>query len=207
MLHTLRLSVFIVFLFALPALAQSPSAPRWVAALREGGNVIVMRHGATHADQVDAKPFDPSDTVHQRQLTDEGRASARIMGAALHGLNVPVSGVQTSLYYRAVETGTLLGFGTVSASEVLTEGGMGMAAKEDERHGAELRVLAALPPPAGTNVILVTHKPNIVGAFGKAWSDVREGEASIFRPDGTGSYTLIARVLIQDWTRLAQVAN
>ena len=43
----------------------------------------------------------------------------------------------------------------------------------------QLRKLAAIPPTAGTNVILVTHKPNIVGAFGKDLSDVREGEATI----------------------------
>jgi len=85
MLPTLRLAVFLVFFWALPALAQSPAAPVWIGQMREGGFVIVMRHSATHADQVDAKPFDPSDIVHQRQLNDQGRATARIMGAALQG--------------------------------------------------------------------------------------------------------------------------
>src|SRR5690349_670615 len=110
MLHALRLSVFILLVSALPALAQSPAAPAWIGQLREGGFVVVMRHGATHADQVDAKPFDPSDIVHQRQLNDQGRATARIMGAALHGMEVPVFEVRTSLYHRAVETGMLLGY-------------------------------------------------------------------------------------------------
>lgn len=199
MLPTLRLAVFLVFFSALPALAQ---APAWIGQMREGGLVVVMRHGATRTDQVDAKPFDPSDIVHQRQLNDQGRATARIMGAALHSMDVPVSEVQTSLYHRAVETGTLLGYGKVSATEALTEGGMAPGA-----NGVDLRKLTATLPPAGKNVILITHKPNIVGAFGKDWSDVSEGEASIFRPDGKGGFTLVARVLIQDWTRLAQIAN
>jgi phosphohistidine phosphatase SixA len=202
MLPTLRLAVFLVFFWALPALAQSPAVPAWIGQMREGGFVIVMRHSATHADQVDAKPLDPSDIVHQRQLNDQGRATARIMGAALHSMEVPVSAVQTSLYHRAVETGTLLGYGNVSATDVLTEGGMAPGA-----NGVDLRKLTATPPPVGKNVILVTHKPNIVSAFGKDWSDVSEGEASIFRPDGKGGFTLVARVLIQDWTRLAQAAN
>jgi hypothetical protein len=50
----------------------------------------------------------------------------------------------------------------------------------------------------------VTHKPNIVDAFGKDWFDVREGEASIFKPDGKGGYTLVARVQAADWAKLAQ---
>ncbi len=34
---------------------------------------------------------------------------------------------------------------------------------------------------------------------GKDWFEIREGEASIFKPDGKGSYTLIARVPIDQW--------
>jgi hypothetical protein len=71
---------------------------------------------------------------------------------------------------------------------------------------AALRTLAATPPPAGTNIVLVTHKPNIVDAFGKDWFDVREGEASIFRPDGKGGFTAVARVQVAEWARLAQAA-
>ena len=85
-------------------------------ALRHGGNVIILRHGATHADQTDAKPFDPADTVHQRQLNDQGRLTARAMGDALRSLNVRVSAVQSSQYSRAVETGILLGLGKVDAT-------------------------------------------------------------------------------------------
>ena len=69
---------------------------------------------------------------------------------------------------------------------------------------AALRALAAASPPAGTNIILVSHKPNIIDAFGKDWFDIREGEASIFRPDGKGGFTLVARVQIAEWGRLAQ---
>ena len=199
-----RFALSVVFLWALPALAQTPIDPALIAALRQGGNVIVLRHGATHADQTDAKPFDPADTVHQRQLNDQGRATAKAMGDALHSLKVPVFQVQSSQYNRAVETGNLLGFGKVSAVAALNEGGTTTMTQGNEGQGAALRTLAAVPPPAGTNVILVTHKPNIVGAFGKDWSDVSEGEATIVYPDGKGSFTLLGRVLVADWPRLAQ---
>jgi hypothetical protein len=45
----------------------------------------------------------------------------------------------------------------------------------------------------------VTHKPNILDVFGKGWFEVKEGEASIFKPDGCGKYALIARVQIGQW--------
>ena len=63
LLHCLRLVGFVALLWVVPALAQSsPPAPAWVAALRDGGHVIVVRHGATYADQADTNPLDPKDT-------------------------------------------------------------------------------------------------------------------------------------------------
>ena len=128
------------------------------------------------------------------------------MGEALRTLKIPVGKVQTSQFQRAVETGTLLGFGEVSSTADLTEGGLVVSPNENNRRMAALRALAAASPPAGTNIILVSHKPNIIDAFGKDWFDIREGEASIFRPDGKGGFTLVARVQIAEWGRPAQAA-
>ena len=58
LLHCLRLMGFVALLWVVPALAQSsPPAPAWVAALRDGGHIIVVRHGATYADQADTNPL------------------------------------------------------------------------------------------------------------------------------------------------------
>jgi phosphohistidine phosphatase SixA len=198
--HVVRFAVVVALLWALPALAQSPA---WIAALQQGGHVVVLRHGATYPDQADTNPLDPKDTAHQRQLNDPGRALAKSMGEALRKLKIPVGKVQTSLFQRAVDTGTLLGFGEVSTTTDIAEGGLVVSPNENNRRAAALRTLAATAPPAGTNVILVTHKPNILDAFGKDWFDVREGEASIFKPDGKGGYTLVARVQAADWARFA----
>src|SRR5215471_4775189 len=193
-------AVFLALLGALPAVAQSPA---WITAVQQGGHVIVLRHGATYPDQADTNPLDPKDTAHQRQLNDSGRALAKSMGEAMHRLKIPVGKVQTSLFQRAVDTGALLGFGEVSTTVDIAEGGLVVSPNENNRRAAALRTLAGTSPPAGTNVILVTHKPNILDAFGKDWFDVREGEASIFKPDGKGGYTLVARVQADDWARLA----
>jgi phosphohistidine phosphatase SixA len=200
-LPVVRFAAIVALLWALPAAGQS--APAWIAALQQGGHVIVLRHGATFADQADTNPLDLKDTVHQRQLNEAGRSAAKAMGDALHKLKIPVGKVQTSLFHRAVETGTLLGFGAVSSTTDISEGGLVVSPNENNRRTAALRALAATAPPAATNVVLVTHKPNIMDAFGKDWFDVREGEASIFRPDGKGGYTLVARVPAADWAQLA----
>ena len=52
-----------------------------------------------------------------------------------------------------------------------------------------------------TNTLIVSHKPNIVDALGKDWFEIREGEASIFKPDGAGKAALIGRVQIEDWEK------
>ncbi len=202
---TIPLCGLLAFVFSVSASA-APDA-RLINALRAGGNVLVMRHGATRADQNDANPHDPRDWAHQRQLNDEGRAAATSMGAALHALKISVSQVQTSQFQRAVETGRLLGVGEVSMDEVLTEGHEGMAARENASAGAGLRKLAATVPAAGTDVILVTHKPNIVDAFGKSLSDVGEGETIVFHPDGKGGYAMVGRIKTADWAQLAQSAH
>jgi hypothetical protein len=44
-------------------------------------------------------------------------------------------------------------------------------------------------------------------AFGKDWFDVSEGEASIFKPNGNGAYTLVTRVKAGDWAKFAQTMN
>jgi broad specificity phosphatase PhoE len=188
----------------LPSYGQAgPPQAEWINALRSGGHVIVLRHGATHADQADTDPLHPENVAQQRQLNDQGRAQARSMGEAMHKLGIPVGQVRSSVFNRAVETGKLLGFGEVTPSLDFTEGGLVVTPTENNRRMQALRKLAATVPPAGTNVVVVTHKPNILDAFGKDWFEVKEGETSIFKPDGSG-YKPIARVQADEWSKLAQ---
>jgi hypothetical protein len=63
--------------------------------------------------------------------------------------------------------------------------------------------MASTVPPAGTNVVIVGHQPNIIFGFGKDWFDIAEGEASIFKPDGS-NYKLVARVKDDEWAKFAQ---
>jgi hypothetical protein len=106
------------------------------------------------------------------------------------------------VFNRAVETGKLLGFAEVMPSLDFTEGGLVVSPIENNRRMAALRKVAATAPAAGSNVVVVTHKPNILDAFGKDWFDVREGEASVLKPESDG-YKLVVRVQADEWSKLA----
>src|SRR4051794_32752821 len=78
-----------------------------VAVLRKGGLVIVVRHGATNADQADTDPLNvgqPGNEAKQRQLSEKGRAAAKDWGQAVKKMGIPVGKVYSSKFFRAVET-------------------------------------------------------------------------------------------------------
>ena len=171
-------------------------------ALREGGHVILVRHGATFSNQADTDPFNLADVSKQRKLNDKGKELAKAFGAAIKAAGVPIGEVYTSQFNRAYETAVLAGFKDIKTTADLSEGGLVVSPDENNRRAKALRDMLAKAPATGKNVILITHKPNIVDALGKDWFDVREGEASIFKPEG-GKYRLIARVQMDDWPKIA----
>ena len=73
---------------------------------------------------------------------------------------------------------------------------------ENRRRAAMLRQLMVLPLAPGQNRLMISHRANIAQAFGKEWFDVKEGEASIFRIEN-GTYTLIARLQLDEWSRIS----
>jgi hypothetical protein len=196
------------FLLA-PVVADAAELKETIAALKQGGHVIVFRHGATDNSQQDVAPLDFADMSKQRQLSDKGRQAAREIGEALKALNIPVGEVYTSRLNRAVETGKLMSGKDVTPVKELTDSGGGSAAAMarpggggNAELGRALRQLANTAPKAGTNTILITHKTNIGDAFGKAWDNVQEGEASVFKPGAAGEPVLVARVKATEWTSL-----
>ena len=213
-----RLLMLCVMFELLPAVAfAQPVATEagWLESMRLGGYVIVLRHGLTGANaSMDAmanpaKKADPAPakTSGERQLSEQGRAQAKLVGEMLRKLKVPVGLVMTSPLQRAVDTGTLLGFGETVSSPDLAEAGSALPPEENKRRAEALRKLVSQHPSADNNVVIVTHKPNILEAFGQDWSEVREGEASVFEPDGKGGYKLIVRVRADEWNGLTQAEH
>ena len=171
-------------------------------ALRAGGLVIVLRHGATRSDQKDVEPVDFDNIDTQRNLNDKGKAAAVAFGNAFRQIGVPVGKVYTSRFNRAYETATLAGFKAIEKTPDLTYGKSAASPDQYTTNAAAFRKLLGTAPQPGANTVLVTHTPNIVDALGKDWSEVKEGEASIFRAVN-GNYTLVARVQMDEWPRIA----
>jgi len=193
----------------LPVIARAQPAgddKSLAAALRAGGLVILVRHGATFPDQADTDPLNPDNIAAQRNLNDNGKALAKGFGQALRDGGVPVGKVYTSRFNRAYETATLAGFTDIEKTADLTEGGLVVSPNENNRRAEALRKLLAASPKPGTNTVLISHKPNIIDALGKDWFEVKEGEASIFRPEN-GKYVLVARLQMADWPRIAAAAK
>ena len=196
-----------------PASAQSGQGMRTAVdmealaqALRAGGHVIVVRHGATFSNQADTDPFNLANVDKQRNLNDKGKELAKAFGVALRTAALPIGKVYTSQFNRAYETAILAGFKNIETTADLSEGGLVVTPDENNRRAQALRQMLATVPNKGENDILITHKPNIIDALGKDWFDVREGEASIFKPEG-GKYRLIARLQMEDWPKLASLGK
>ena len=197
-------SLFAAFMIATPsARADDKDIAQ---ALRAGGLVLVVRHGATFPDQADTDPLNFDNIAAQRNLNDKGKALAKAFGDALRQAGVPVGKVYTSKYNRAFETAVIAGFPDIEKTVDLTEGGLVVSPNENNRRAAAFRKMLAVAPKDHTNTILISHQPNIIAALGKDWFDVKEGETSIFRP-ADGGYKLVARVQMDEWSRIATVAS
>jgi len=182
-----------------------------VPALKEGGYVVVFRHVATDDSQKDIYPFNFGDMKTQRQLSEKGRDMARRIGAAVKKLGIPVGEIYTSRLNRAIETGKLLSDKDVEPVDALTDSGAGSASAManptggNAKAGLAMRELVNAAPKAGTNTFIVTHKTNIADAFGKEAGDVQEGEAFVYRSNGSGPSAFVTRVKATFW--IDQAAN
>ena len=198
------ISCLVIFLLMSPQ-SRAADLDGLVSSLKDGGYVIVFRHGATDDSQKDVYPFKFDDMSAQRQLSEKGRELARELGAALKKLGVPIGEVYTSRLNRAVETGKLLGGKEVSPVDELTDSGAGSASAmanpdgKNAKAGRAMRELVNTAPKPGVNNLAVTHKTNVADAFGKEFSDIREGEALVYKTSSSGPAALIARVQANEW--------
>lgn len=189
--------IALLCLLALPAHPAELAGPDLLAALRQGGMVLVMRHALSPREA----PATPSadNVAGERELDENGKRTATAMGEALRALRIPVGPARSSPTYRARQTAQALGFAHPALEELLGDGGQGMAADSEGRRSAFLRDQVRMAPAAGSNTLLITHFPNLQGAFGEAAANVADGETLVFRP---GSAAPVGRIKIGQWTHL-----
>lgn len=145
----MRWVVLLALLVALPGQADE-TLWKLVAA---GGQVLFIRHADTTPGVGDPPGFRLEDCSTQRNLSEEGRAQARRMGAELKRRAVPVGEVLASPWCRCIETAQLA-FGRAKPWNALSN----LYARQ---HNADPQVRAMRPRIAAhkgrDNLVLVSH--------------------------------------------------
>jgi phosphohistidine phosphatase SixA len=200
----------VILLLAGTAHAQDLRGEALVKTLQKGGYVIVMRHASSPRDAPDKQSANPDNTKPERQLDEAGRKTAIAMGQAIRDLKIPIGSVLSSPTYRALETVRLAQFGVPQTFAELGDNGQSMQGGTPAQAAWLQQQVTHFP--VGTNTILVTHFPNITGAFPQWSSGLADGEALIFGPDGKGpdgkgGAKLVTRIKIEEWPLLRNASS
>ena len=178
-----------------------------VEALQDGGYNIYFRHAPTDWGQHDrveaAGDWTSCDPAEMRQLSSEGRATARRIGDAIRALGVPVAKVLSSEYCRAWETARLLDLGSVTKTRDIMN--MRVVDHVGGRDAVIRRAQGVLAQsaPERANVVIVGHG-NLMRAATGAY--VSEAGSGVYAPraGSEAGFELVARLAPDDWIRLAE---
>jgi broad specificity phosphatase PhoE len=174
-----------MLLSSVPASAQSSEA-LWDL-LRGGGQVVLLRHGTTTPGTGDPPGFRLEDCATQRNLSDQGRAEARRIGAAFQSRNIPIGLVLSSPWCRCLETAQLA-FGRAERWDAL--GNLfGNRSREAEQVTA-MRERVSQSSGAG-NLVLISHGVTIQALTGES---VAQGEFLVVTPEGNGRFRVVGRI-------------
>lgn len=184
---------------AATAVAQELAPSALAALLQEGGYVLYVRHAATDHTQTDKDLSDLSRCDLQRNLSEQGKQEARIMGATIASLGIKVDEVYTSPYCRCVDTAKIA-FRRYDLVEDMRA--TFFTNEEETRHlVAFLKTQLSRKPRAGHNTILVGHTANLQDLT-KVWPKP-EGVAHVFRPLGEAGYEHLGKIEPSDWAVLS----
>jgi broad specificity phosphatase PhoE len=159
------------------------------ALLREGGQVVLLRHARTDPGVGDPPGFRLEECATQRNLDAGGRAQARRLGDAFRARGVPVGEVLSSPWCRCLETGRLA-FGRAEPWPALNSKFADASRAEAQARAVHER---ASRRPASGNLLLISHGTNIV-----AWTGVYpgQGEMVILTPGGSRGFTVAGRLMV-----------
>lgn len=155
-----------------------------LAALRQGGLILFMRHTQTGT-------VTPQCTVSN--LTPAGERDARFVGEAIRSLRIPIGRVLSSPVCRVADTARLLGLGAPELSADFSN----VPTSPDTDLGALRAKRLAEAPAPGTNVMIASHMQS--GKSQAHWIHMDFGEIVVFKPDGQGRSDAIARIRADDW--------
>ena len=158
--------------------------------LRDGGQVVLVRHTVTTPGVGDPPGMRLDDCATQRNLTDEGRKHAERIGAAFRARGIPVRDVRSSPWCRCIETAKLA-FGGAQPHASL--GNLFGRPELRESQIASIRK-DLLRAPQGQNLVLVSHGSTIQALTGVAPAT---GEMVVVTPQGGGRFSLAGRLEVE----------
>jgi phosphohistidine phosphatase SixA len=164
-----------------------------MAALRDGGYTVILRHARTDRAFQEARDYVPTERSQQRNLNDDGIRDAALMGVVFRKHGVTFAEIISSPLYRSVETAEMAA-GTPKTTMALRA----LPATPEQA------ALIVATPSAGTNRLLVTHHFVIeTHVPGIRPGEIGESEAVVVRPSERGGVELVGRITLDDWRLLA----
>lgn len=160
------LATLLLAAFALVAARPAGADDALWTLLKNGRQVVLVRHAVTTAGVGDPPGFKLNDCTTQRNLTEGGRVDARRLGEAFRGHGVPVGRVLSSPWCRCLETARLAFGGDAEVSRPLSN--LYGRSEASARQVREMETLIATwrPEGAGGNLVMVSHGSTILALTG-----------------------------------------
>ena len=175
MVHAIQFALFIAFMLAGGAAnAADDSASAWTA-LRADGYVALIRHASAPGPVGDPADYKLDDCATQRNLSEQGRAEARVLGERFRAQRVKVGKIVSSQWCRCRQTAELMNIGPVEDAPTFNNA---FVLKRDALTVRARATIGAWRGP-GT-LVVVTHGENILEMLGVR---PREGEVIVVAPD------------------------
>jgi broad specificity phosphatase PhoE len=159
------------------------------SALQRGGHVVLIRHAITVPGVGDPPGFRLHDCTTQRNLTDEGRAHARRVGAAFRARKIAVGRLLSSPWCRCIETARLA-FGPPDTSVPLSN--LFGRPENREPQVTELRRIVGAWRARG-NLVLVSHGSTISALTGVPPATA---EMVVVKPEGGETFSVVGRISV-----------
>ena len=177
------------------------SGAELLSALQQGGHIIYFRHAQTEKDYADQVTADVNDCSTQRMLSEVGWQQAKAIGEGFEANSIPVGQVISSQFCRAWQTADLA-FGKYEKNPALN---FPKAEEYTEEQTAQMKAnvmpLLTAVPESGTNTVIVGHDDIFEAATG-IYPDP-QGMAYVLKPDGNGSFEILANMLPEEWLQLS----
>lgn len=170
-----------------PAPAQADDL--WSELRDDRGIVVLMRHAIAPGGG-DPAGFRLGDCSTQRQLSAQGRAQAQAIGREFKAKQIPIAGVRSSRWCRAVDTAKLLNLGTVRTTPALDSVFTASQQVAERKKQQAQRIIREHRGTSGV-LILVGHQANIIDLTGVA---PNSGASVVVKADSRGQIKVIGEL-------------